>query len=508
MKQLRYKLMAIITLVFVLAGLVGCGFSYMEEDLSPYVTFDKEMFDALSVTLDAKYDVTDEDVENLVRQNLISKKTPVNGSKTELSGTPGEGDTVNLWYSGMVENKDGEMTPIRDASSSSDFSNTPLWRVLGTGALRIPELETALMGINIEEYLATTKGTVEEGAIYFLSYYYKDLDADNRVVGSSSRYNGVNRVPAADMDEMLGEGFRTAFDSEIVGKTFDIANGTYHKLTIDGTFTEGAVKREYNIRICGQAKKDLRVEGVFVDDENAYAGKRVELYVQVFGFIDFDVPELNAETAVSLFKMSEDSEDPVADFYAQARAALMNSEERLTALQNAILPELKKCVTIHALPEKKVKETYKFYMDTAKEMYKEARADDMIDEFTEKFGEETMKSFDAFAVKLLQGTEGQTAEQAARRAAEDVVREDLYIFAVVKYSGMDLPDEEGINKEVDAYLQELMKQLGVTEEVIYEKYGERENFISDRYSANIMARLCDLLDEKEDGVNYCIVETD
>ncbi len=490
MKKSLIKILALTLLGLTVVSAVSCGFSYMEDDISEYAELDKAAFDALAVTLPTNYEVTEEDIEDAIRTNLFAKKTSVNGGATELTGTIGDGDNVRLWYFGTVDMGDGKSETIRDAASSNTYTNTPMWAVAGAGDLRIEALENALVGAKVEDYLAVTKGEVKQDAVYFLSYYYNEINADGKYIGWN-KFDGVNRVPAAEMDTIMGAvGLKAEFDKTVVGETFDIDSNKFYEMTVDGTFPNGSVKREYHIRVCGQAENELFVEGKFANDGGKYADKNVKMHVQLFGFVDYNVPELNADTVVNIFKIGKDSEDPVAEYRKEIKKSLEADSTRISALESAIWVELKKCVTIKELPKSKVNMMYDIFYDTVKTYYKEAQSDDLREDFAAAYGEAAMENLDTFTVAMLSGQKGQKAKEVVREKAESWVREDLIVFAIVKYSGMEMPTEAAVNAGADADIADIIKESGRTAEELYDAYGGREYFIAGFYREHILDKLC------------------
>ncbi len=496
MKHTIFRATVAVIAIVMMVGMVSCGdFSYIEDDIGPYVTFDKAAFDAIGITVPTSLEVTEEEINEVIRQNLFAKKTTVNNGAVETSGVMGDGDSVRLWYFGTVETEEGKTESIRDTASDKTYSNAPLWSVLGSGSLRIEALETELKGKDIKDYLATTKGTVKSGGIYYLSYYYNDINAEGNSVGGV-RFDGVHRVPAAEMETVFGAGFSAAFEEAVVGQSYDVDSGKFFQVTVDGSYPNGGVKRVYQVRVCGQCERDLEVEGTFKNDGGAHAGKKVKLYVPLFGFIDYSVPELTAETVISLFKIDESSEDPVAEFRRQIKESLEAESTRQETIQDAIWDELKKCVTVHELPKSKVKEMYKVFLTTVKNYYKEAKSDDLREQFVAAYGEAAMQNLDTFAIAMLKGQSGQKAEDIVMEKAEDWVREDMIVFAIVKYGGLELSSEAKINEKVDSDLASIIEETGNTKEQLYEMYGGREYFIASAYRTEILSILSDTVQIK------------
>ncbi len=494
MRKQFVKLSALALVIITLVGMVACGFSYMEDDLSVYATLDKEKLANIIVTIPTAYEVTEEDIDEIIRQNLFAKKTYVNGGKYETVGTLGDGDNIRLWYSGIVTEEEGKETPIRDEASKKTFNNTPLWSVVGAGSLRIEELETKLNGVKIEDYLTVRKGTIKADAIYFMYYHYTDYDADGKIVGGAT-FDGVNRIPASELDETLSPGFKAKFDELVVGKEFDMDKNGIFEITLDGDFGKGAVKRTYAIRMCGQSDRDLLIEGSFKEDGGTYAGKPVKLYVQLFEFVDYEVPELNAETAVSLFKIDKDNPDPVAEFRRQAENLLLEDSGRVSAINTEIHKALEACVTVHDLPREMVKESYKAFMKRTKHYWKQSQStDEMKAQFAEQFGKDAVESFDNFAAAMLNGKKGESAEDIAWVSAEAAVREDVIIYTLVRYSGLDLPSNDVIETRVNNDITEAIKETGATEEELYDAYrpyGGRGYFTAKRYTEEILKAMFD-----------------
>ncbi len=532
MKHNMIRLMAAAMLAVMLTlsvvGMIGCkdktpSFSYMEDDIASMITFHKDKFDALSVSVDAKHEITDEKIEEYIRKALFGKKTLVNGGKNEVTGTIGEGDSVRLWYFGTVEtaklddkgnpvkdengNTVMETIDIRDNASDNIYNNAPMSSTLGADALRIEALEKAILGAKIEDYIAESEGTVKADAIYFLSYYYNDLNADGKTV-KGDKIDGLIRVPASEMDTLLAPGFKAAFDKEVVGKTFDVAGNKFFKFAVDATedtaFAEGAVKREYGIRVCGQTARDLEVEGAFADDGGVYAGDKVKLHVQLFNFVDYKIPTLEeaidnllSDSTIKDYKKDNEladdatltSEQKEEAYRKQIKETLEQGTERVSAIQEAIWNEFKVCVTVNSLPEAKVKEMYNIFLKTVKDYWKEANSDDLKGQFTAEYGEAAMKDINTFAVAMLDGQAGQTAEQVVREKAESWVREDMIVFAIVRFSGLEMPDDATVKKEIDADIATIMKETKLTEQEIYDTYGGREYFMSSYYRNYILEEL-------------------
>ncbi len=488
MKKILCRLLTVALIAAAVMGLVGCGSDYVffGEDMNTYVTWDQKKFQNIKVELDEKYNVGDEEVDAAIKEELFSHRDYANNGRLETSGVISYGDAAKLWYSGVVDLGDGKTETIRDAASEGIYSTDPFSYVLGDETIRIPELEKALEGIKAEDYRTETEGTVKtsDKTVYFLTYRtYND-----GVQGAGSPH--VMRVEAAKLDEVFTAGFKAKFDSEVVGKTFNDAN-RYFDIVMDNV--EGATSRKYSIRLLAQTDSEISVEGTFRDDGGKHAGKSVTLTVQLFGFIDYIVPELNAETAVSIFKIDSTAKDPVAECRKQIKKELLDDDERIGVLQNAIWAELKKCITVKEIPSSKVSEMEDIFMDTVESYYNEAQemTGDARKEFIEKYGEGAMQDIDHFAVALFSGNPGESAEEICRQKAENWVKEDMVVFAVVQFSGLEMPNEEKTNTEVDKMVASVVEQTGYEEEQVYDMYGGREYFVAAFYRNTFLEMLED-----------------
>ncbi len=495
MKKTWMKVSALVLAAVVLLGAAGCGFSYLEDDIAPYVTFDKAKFDALTISLDVQYEVTEADIEEAIFLNLLTKREAENGGEKQTYGVIGKGDDVDLWFTGFVTKADGAVEVVRDDASEKTFNNTPHTYTLGGDAFRVEGLEEAFYGKDISSYLTEIKGTVKPNAIYFLSYNYNDYmvneDGTRGNYVANGRVEGINRIPADELDSKITAGFAEAFAESVVGEQFDFEKRALFEVTVDGDYGNGATRRVYTVFLCGQTENEFVYTGKFANDGGVYAGLTAEMHVQFVRFADYTVPELTADTAVNLFAIDKESEDPVAEFRKQITDSLLSDEERIAEMQDAIWEELKKCVTVTSLPESKVKTMYKVFLKTVEDYYKEAENEEFRRDFVDLYGEAALANIDTFAVAMLRGNAGERAEDVVRRKAEEWVREDLVVFAVMKYSGMEMPTGETLETGVDAELANLMKSTSKTEKELYKMYGGREYFIAS-YCRNVMLdKLCD-----------------
>ncbi len=491
MKKHIIKLLALALVCVTAFGIVSCGFSYIEDDISPYATFRKDLYDAISVTIDAEHDVTEAEIDEKIRQNLLGKKEPVNNKEKETEGTIGYGDAVQLWYFGTVDLGDGKTETVRDFAANKIYDNTPGFFVIG-GGLRMKDAEKALEGVKIEDYIAKMEGTVETGKVYYVTYYYTSYDKDGKSLGGYT-HDGVCRAEAAKLDEVFCKGFTAAFNETVLGKSFDYASGKSFTLEVSGDLGEKEVKRVYSLRMCAQADKSFSVDSAtYADDGGLYAGKKVtDIEIQLFSFVDYKVPELNKETAVSLFGISSTSEDPVKDYREKVKTTLLSASARTDAIKDALWTELKKCVTVgEKLPKSKVKQMQKVFMETVEYYYDEVHADaETLASFEEEYGKGSADNLDLFAAAMFDAPRGTSAKDVVKGKAEEWVREDLIVFSLVENSGIKMPGDEIMNEAVNTEVKTLAQDYGVTEEELFDMYGGREYFIASYYRDLILEEM-------------------
>ncbi len=491
MKRILISLLAAIMLVSLTMGFVGCGSDYMfwGEDMSEYATWNQAKFNALKVTIAEKYKVDDAAIDKAIKEVLFSERTAVNNGKLETTGAIGYGDEVKLWYSGTVDLGDGKTESVRDAASGNLYNTDPRSFLIGGESIRIPALEEALDGLDVTDYAMETTGVVAADMVYFFTYRSYNIKSDGTETDAGSS-DSIVRIPASELDNKFGTGFSSAFASEVVGKTFNDDN-RFFDVRVDGNFdTEGVVARRYKLRLLAQTDKELKVEGTFASDGGSYAGKKVTLDVQVFGFIDYRVPELTASVAYDIFEIPESSNDPIADARAEIKKELLADDARLAAIQDALWGEIKKCVTVTNVPESKVEAMEDIFMETLENYYEKGKSEENYADMVEEYGEAAMQNIDLFAAALFHMSgSGKTAEQLVREKAEEWIKEDIAVFTAVQYAGLNLPSDETVETGVDEMLADIMEQSGYSEEELYEMYGGREYFVAAYYRNTMLEML-------------------
>ncbi len=449
----------------LLFSLCACGFTYAEGDTDKYLTLSEDLTDTLSVTLPRAYEVTDDDVEETIRELLLSEKKAVEGAERETDKEIGYGDVAALYYSGVTE--DGVY--VTDGFAVGDA--VPYLVEVGGGSFPVSEVEAALSGLIPAEYALRESGTVPAGAVVYIDGSYEDTAGG---ISRGTNYIRMARVDLSMADEVWGNGFAAQLTGQSAG-----ADKTLH-FTLPDAFSENGtpVSREYKLRVRFVSEKELTVEGTYPADYSIEerAGKRVVFTIQLAYMVDYEVPELTAENVISLFGISDTESDPVAAFRAKVRQTLLSQEERQAALYAALWEELKTHVTVREMPQKQVKKILRGLTKELKELYEYCKTN-LYDACTAEWGEEAMADFDAFARAVYGGAEGEDAETVLTREAEDEVTQTLVLYAVARRFGF-LPDQASRESGAQTVMADLLEESDLTERQLRRRWGGDEYFES------------------------------
>ena len=258
----------ILTVVMLSLSLASCGFSFVDDDLSAYATFDKEGFEAAIKALsieDGDFTTDPETREKKVLDKIYSTLADVATEKGKTEGVIGAHDILFYCYY-MTAEKDGKTIQI-----APDYMKTSKTEKVQLGIQFPTTLQTAILeqiagydfGDKDNDYKNVSTGNAAAGDVALISYTYTydtTVDGTTKTISDSVtlqvvvldeadklHYNLMKKVTKAEKEgeedkvEDLGIG-KTANDFTIEGGYVINGETVNEKITISKGKIEYVVK--------------------------------------------------------------------------------------------------------------------------------------------------------------------------------------------------------------------------------------------------------------------------
>ena len=260
---MKKRIISLILVVVMLAlSLVGCGYSYADDDLSQYATFDKAAFDAALLLISIKDgDFTADEatrllkVEDKVASNLAGL-SDTDDKKT--AGKPAAGDLFyyNYYITADATDKNGNAVTglvfLTDRMASSKAEKAQLGLNFPTDLAK--DILLAFADYEFTDatvYAPITSGTSENGQVAYISYTRTYTTTDAAGVESKVTEKVTNhRVLLSDTDPLL---------KNFVGKTVSSSNSFTISDNADYNGDYSSAKVEW-IENAGVTVKDVAAE--------------------------------------------------------------------------------------------------------------------------------------------------------------------------------------------------------------------------------------------------------
>ncbi len=116
-------------------------FDFVANDMSQYVALDKSAYTNASVTVSDMYEITDANIEKYINGLLKEYPQKLTDAPKETDRPVQEGDTVYIYYEGLLDGKAFDGGTYAETSTSNPYALT-----IGSGSF-IPGFEDGLIGV-------------------------------------------------------------------------------------------------------------------------------------------------------------------------------------------------------------------------------------------------------------------------------------------------------------------------------------------------------------------------
>ena len=236
----------ILVAVMSVLALVGCAYSYADDDMNAYATFDKAAFETALATIvleEGDFAVAERDgrVADAIAKALAAKADKED-HKTE--GAPKVNDTVYYCYYVTATIKDVSYIFLTENMKVEEASKMDSVQY-GLNFIDddvLAEIEEKLAGFEFTEettYSQVTTGTVKNGDVVYISYTreYDNTTGTEGEVGKETQTATTHRIV---IDE--NNPFHKALIGKDVAKTLDEIKITDGDATTNGTYTKTKVE--------------------------------------------------------------------------------------------------------------------------------------------------------------------------------------------------------------------------------------------------------------------------
>ena len=451
----RRIISSILVCVMLVLSLVSCGYSYLKDDMTNYMSFNEEAFNAAIAALEIEDgDFTSDEatrakkVEAYIYDLLVKK---INTDDKLKTGTVNVNDQLHYCYYVTYTDKDSNTVTIYPSlMKESNPASIKLGNPTLTGYQeKLREEVLALNGFDMETYIYATatsggKDDTTAGKVAYISYTVTDAD------GGTVKYQ-YERVTLGDENHvvakaLVGSTVGTALAEDANNPLKDDAGNTYTAAKINWL-----VKSGQEITFTFTQTEEKTVSDV-VKGTSVTVPKDTELTYHVYPVYYYDVEELTAE---EILKSLVSSLPTDSEGNARKLECLKDCDDLMTQLSEKV-----KAFT------------------TAKDAYDKALtakndAEEDLEEAKGKVPAGEDVATNDLVVKatnaLTTATNTLTEKETAKDTAEDEV--DALLSQIFKKAGAE-DEAAGKTKVVDEYKAEV-------KDVLVEKYnGEIKNNVA------------------------------
>lgn len=459
----------LLLLTLTLGVLTSCGnFSYTESNLSDYVKISREDYMGLTVTVSID-PVSDFKVEEKILQLRYQNrsKTAERDGASLRNQTVTAGDVLSIYYQGYTVDENGKKTYL---DNTCNFSGDLAELGIGSGSF-VSGFEYGLLGRNPKDYsvLKIIKtGTISEDTILYADFvaYYPD--------GSVKNVTDARLDFSEDLDAEYGEGFREALLGKPIGTAVKAFTAT---LKTDQISTKVAYSDfTPNFRTTGEENPIvMKTRFPYNYQTESMRLKTVYFNVWIDSAVLYTAPEFDDAFVTDTLKMSEEDlaafeGDTLTD---RARASIRKTledeyeEGKRTLAEEELWKILKAKAQFPKLPKSAVEAVEQEYMDDLNQKYAS---------YTENYGS-SIGGLEAFAEEYYGLSDGTTYKEYIHSQAEDVVKEKLIFYDILRREEK-LPTGEEFdklyNQAVEDALNYYLKQSSYNKDSFEseEKYNE------------------------------------
>ncbi len=438
-------------LAFVFSTLVSCKkeFSYLESDLSDYITISSSDYKGFEITL-PDLSVKDADVERKIMGLLTTNRDSdaEEGGAKKFRVPITVADDVYIYYRGYTVDENGVETEVENASNFLGKEHK-----LTVGSLSFIEgFEEGLIGAVPwdhhfdPEHERLTSGAVAAGDAIYVTYTAFLPDG-------TGVYKNNERIDLSDasIDARYGDGFRAFFGGgereigkKISSQTFPLGDGSvvYSDITVN-----------YALRC---RNKPLTIDAYFPYDysESSLRGLSVKFDVYFNGAVIYDTPEYNEEFIKDVLKLSDEK---LAEYKGDGTVERHKSylikeiEAEKQRLKEFLIEEkmwehFVKHTVVSKLPEDKVEEIYT-------EQYSQ-----LASEYSLHFSS-YYENLEEYAYNMYGYT---NLTEDLMREAEKIITEKVIFYYIIREENLIPTDdefdglyEELVTEHLNYYLEEI-----------------------------------------------------
>ena len=503
-------------IVSIILGVVSCNakkpvaFDYVNDDISKYLTIDKDKYSSFDVVLNLE-EVTDADVKNKIFSalNLNKPKIPAYDGKYNSNRATMPGDEVYIWYRGYILDDDGNKVDFQGGCNFSTSIGALSALTIGSGTFvsgfesgmvdafynedGTPKLNADGNPLKPKDFASflgsTTSGISEAGQLMEITY--------TAVSGSKmgKDVTAIVDLSNSNLDKEYGEGFTKFLTGKPIGTKIDgnlltriegdDEDSAYSSITINKVFD------------FEEGKETLTVDAYFPLDYQSenLRGKwaKFDVYIQdtlcyYEEYPIFDDTFVSEKLKLGAEDLKDYEGDTLADKYIAKVKAELDEEYQYKVdqqIETAMWEHYTKHVKIKKLPEDEVKSFYEGYMAQIVSEYQQ---------YAEMYG--SSYTLDMHACYSLDLNTGSDWKAELRKQAEQSVTEKLVFYYVARQENL-LPTDEQMEdlypKYVENLLNEYFKQVGCVPENYetekeYEESKKRHKVSFDSYYSEDMLR--------------------
>ena len=306
----------ILAVVMLSLSLVGCAYSYEDDELGKYVNFDEEAFKAALLNLSIKDGDFTEDEEtrnNKVTDAVYSALAAKPSDTTKHDkGVIGEHDKVSYSYYITVKNEDGSETQfLPEYMDTSKAKTLILGQKIQTNLEK--KINEVLKGYDLTDkaYSRTTSGAVDVNKLVSITYTLKYADKIVEVANDIVTLDNSNPIHKALIDKnAIGtklDDFTIPANSGFTFKGAVIAE----EITISGAKIDYAINGEPFTVTDVTYDKATALKDVLGKGEVDVNGKELIYHVYVVNYTSVD--ELNAANIIKLVYGKNLTKDTLKD---------------------------------------------------------------------------------------------------------------------------------------------------------------------------------------------------
>ena len=251
-------------------------------------------------------------------------------------------------------------------------------------------------------------------------------------------------VSVEDRPAQMGDTAKIDFDGYLDGVPFDGGKGEDYALELgSGSFVPGFEEQVVGMNVGEEKDLDITFPENYVEN---LAGKAVVFKVKLNSLSYSELPELDDEFAKDVSEF-----DTLDEYKADLRAKLEKrmEEQADAAFRSDILRQACDNMTV-TIPEAMVAD----------------KAEEILRSYAANFGMND-RSLSLEKLMEMMGLDQETYKASILPSAEQQVKSDLLIDAVVKAEGIEITDEE-----YDEYLKKVAENIGASTEDVLKYFGE------------------------------------